>query len=56
MFALKHVTDYCTLLDFAEPYYYYYYYLLRPKAAQQNITITKTEETHKKLRTKIHKN
>ena len=34
--------------------YYYYYYLLRPKAAQHNITITKTEETQKKLKTKIH--
>jgi len=32
------------------------YLLLRPKAAQQNITITKTEETHKKLETKIYKN
>jgi len=29
-------------------------YLLRPKAAQHNITITKTEEKHKKLTTKIH--
>jgi len=25
-------------------------YLLRPKAAQHNITVTKTEETHKKLK------
>jgi len=32
-----------------------YYYLLRPKAAQHNITITKTVEKHKKLKTKIHK-
>jgi len=30
-------------------------YLLRPKAAQHNITITKTEETHRKLKTEIHK-
>jgi len=37
-------------------YYYYYLLVLRPKAAQHNITITKTEETHKKLKTKIHKN
>jgi len=29
-------------------------YLLRPKAAQHNIAITKTEEKHKKLKTKIH--
>jgi len=36
--------------------YCYYYYLLRPNAAQHNITITKTEETHKKVKTKIHKN
>ena len=31
-------------------------YLLRPKAAQHNVTITKTEETHEKLKTKIRKN
>jgi len=31
-------------------------YLLRPKAAQHNITVTKTEEKHKKLKTKIQKN
>ena len=31
-------------------------YLLCPKGAKHNITITKTEETHKKLKTKIHKN
>jgi len=37
-------------------YYYYYYYLLRPKVAQHNIAITKTEETHKKLKTKIETN
>jgi len=30
-------------------------YLLRPKAAQHNITITKTVEKHKKLKSKIHK-
>ena len=29
---------------------YLFIYLLRPKAAQHNITITKTEETHKKLK------
>jgi len=32
------------------------FYLLRPKAARHSITITKTEEKHKKLTTKIHKN
>jgi len=31
-------------------------YLLRPKAAQHDITITKTEETHKKVKTEIRKN
>jgi len=36
--------------------YFIIIYLLRPKAAQHNITITKTEETHKKLKTKIYKN
>jgi len=42
---------------FASPnYYLFIIYLLRPKAAQHNITTTKTEETHKKLKSKIHKN
>jgi len=36
--------------------YFIIIYLLRPKAAQHSITITKTEETHKKLKTKIYKN
>jgi len=35
--------------------YFIIIYLLRPKAAQHNITITKTEETQE-LKTKIYKN
>ena len=34
---------------------YLFVYLLHPKAAQHNITATNTEETHKKLNTKIRK-
>jgi len=44
---LKHTTYYIVTII----------YLLRQKAAQHNITIKKTEETHKKLKkTIIHKN
>jgi len=30
-------------------------YLLRPKTTQHNITVSKAEEKHKKLKTEIHK-
>jgi len=43
-------------LDALFIFIYLFIYLLGPKAAQHNITMTKTEEKHKKLKTKIHKN
>jgi len=62
MFALKHVTDYCTLLSFAESYYYYLfiYLFITPEGSTTEHhhykDSRKAQETKKLKYTKIRNN